>query len=190
MTAPEFSFRRAFARCALSAFSLIWGLTAYAPFVVLAHNPDELKDLTVAVYGAAIAPATVGVWLSITLLLTGAEMLCRSAFPAVFTFAAALGVWGDVNLFNWNYGPLIGTPINFSQHASSGRIDLAAWLLLVGGAWIFRCRLANSVARLAAGLLVVMLAGQISLALTLRPQLRPYDGMPSCSLLLGTIGSL
>lgn len=168
-------FCSALARSAAPSFCLVWSLAAYAPLVVLANNPEELKDVTLAAYGATVGPAAVGCWLGLTLIVALAGKMFRSAFPTVLVLAMTIGVWANVNIFNWNYGALTGQPVDFAKQAHYGWIDAAAWLLFVGTAWFLRSWLAQRSGRSAALILTILLAGLGSLSLEAEKGLRIWQ---------------
>lgn len=140
---------------------LVWSLVAYAPWMVLANNPDHFKGVTPAAYARYIAPYAALAWLGLGAVL----FLCRSAVPTLMALAASLAIWLTVNLLNWDYGALAGLAIDFSRHWQRGIADGAVWLMVFAGVCHFRRWLTQRIILVAALLLTVMLAGQVALLL-------------------------
>lgn len=114
-----------------SAFLLFSTIFFFGPLHVYFANvasfpvPPAYHALT----GLALAAAA-------TALAAAALLLPHRGYAAFVTatLAAGVGLWLQGNIMVWQYGPMDGSPIDWSSRWVYGAVDGTVWLLLAAGA--------------------------------------------------------
>lgn len=125
----------------------------------LGNHAEYLVPLTdvfplLLLIGAAVA----GVLL-VLLLAIGRWPLLHRVLSGVLV-GLALSAWVQSQLFAWNFGPLDGRGVNWSEWSVHANAELAVWLLIVTAVGALSCRSSKAFFSLAQG---VLLLGMLTL---------------------------
>jgi hypothetical protein len=132
--------------------------TLLTPIGIAAINWEEISlDFVDLLWRSAPHFAVLGLAL---MFLSAAVARVAGAPRAVALLAAVLvGVVVQTNFFLWSYGAFDGSPIDWSEHAGKGVLELVVWAALLGFSLFRSEAVARSAYLVTAAALAVQLAG-------------------------------
>lgn len=121
--------------------SLLLTLTAASIYIVSALK-IYYGNVTDFVFPISDLVSIAGIWTlflfaGIGILLFVSHWFLLYRYIAVLLLILIFDLWAQGNLFNWNYGPLDGSPIPWSQFEIEGNIELFFLLTLIPVTFFF-----------------------------------------------------
>ena len=142
-------------------FSLLFGLAV--PFIVFLVSPmafylgnhTEYSVALTDVFSFLMAISVGGAGIFVALLLAISRWrLLHGVFSGALV-GLALSAWVQSQLFAWNFGPLDGRGIDWSEWGIHADAELVAWLCIVSAVVALACRSKNALFSVGQGVLLL-----------------------------------